>query len=170
MTTTLQLQPHPFAHIMDGPYSYVSISFPEDRTAAAEDNKENGRVYTSNNSGGTCDCCHTAITICVAIKGSLGVFHVGSDCARKATQSPKVLDIIKTQLNKRNADKRKQKLQLDMVEADEWIALNQSTLKALPHPKGFDGLTLLDYLFWYRKNSGNAKFIITYKDVRVSIA
>jgi hypothetical protein len=170
MQTTLII-PHPFAHIMDGPYSYAGTSFPESRV----DEYANASFgeYVPNTSG-SCDCCSTAIQTFVFIKGATGQFKVGTDCAKKATQSPKVLDLIKKAHNDRAAKKRKDKKALEWANLGEkYNALIEridskiDELKSQPHPKGFENLSLLNYLEWHHSNSCRAKFVEVCSEYKV---
>lgn len=149
---------HPFAHIMPGAYTYFCCCFPEDREAAEIAKASKGEVFTTNNSAGTCDCCHTGIMIAVHIRGANGIFKVGSDCARKAGLPVQEVEAITKTIAKRNTKLRNQKVDAKYQLALDWIQDNAEMLKTLPHPKGFSNLTLLNFLEWYKSHSGKSKF------------
>lgn len=158
---------HPFAHIMPGNYSFVGISCPEDREEIESTKASNGQLFTTNTtSGGTCDHCGQGIMIVVRIKGANGIFKVGSDCAKKANLPIQEVTAMTKMLSQRQSKLRKQQVEDKYQLALSWVGSNVENLKTYPHPKGFDNLTLLDYLEWYKSRAGKAKFTVTVNQQR----
>jgi hypothetical protein len=150
---------HPFERLAPGPYQFTGMydaSGYNDRLRHCDELmvgvEEGGCI-------GSCDHCGTAITIAVQFVGSNGVkFKTGETCAKKAFEPGTIALTEATQAcNARRTTIKKAKIQSQYARAIEWI--EGSNLADIPHPKGFTGLTLRDFLGWYRENAGKAKFI-----------
>ena len=109
---------------------------------------------------GSCDHCYQAIAYAVVVKGANGKFKVGETCAKKICDAePKIASEAKQAANQRRAKARKTKLAAAYQECIDRLERDRSILADRPHPKGWEGKTLADYLDWYRYNAGRAKFV-----------
>jgi hypothetical protein len=167
---------HPFNHIMPGPYSYAGyfdastiaqqIEFLQDAPLKAGSRQEMMAYMVKPQEGaciGTCDHCNTAISYAVKIKGANGIFKVGETCATKINSyEPALALAAKKAGNERRTAARKAKVDADYKVCLERLQ-NDESLRAIAHPKGWEGKTLVDYLEWYRTNAGRAKFVEVFK-------
>lgn len=123
--------------------------------------------------GGTCDFCLTGIAHEFHIKSSDGkTFKVGCDCVMKlgrddnrlVSQVERIVLARKREAAKANTAKRKASKTERVKAAIDRLANDidlQSSLANQPHPKGFTGLTLLDYCGWMIENAGlTGKFTV----------
>lgn len=153
---------HPFDHFGPAPYRFVGLRTIDEVNAALEKQGYDPLVKRGD-SGigtciGTCEHCGTPISIAVHFEASNGSrFHVGETCAKKAFQpGSKALSEAVAACNQRRTELRKQKVLTQFNRAVEWL---EFALVDGPHPKGFQGETLKDYLYWYKENAGKAKFV-----------
>jgi hypothetical protein len=157
---------HPFAAFGPGPYRLISVQDAGDRAAIQDGRASEGLVHTTNICGGSCDHCGTAIWVVYQFRAANGAeFKVGEDCAEKAYGPQLSSDDyatraaaakIKAQVNKAKRERKAAKDAAKIEAADAWIGEHREALDALPHPRGFDGLTLLDWLRWTFGNAGTA--------------
>jgi hypothetical protein len=155
---TTQALVHPFSSIMPGPYSYAGY---RDASTLNDLLDQKDSMFSRFEEGaciGSCDHCSTAISYAVLVRGANGVFKVGETCARLADE--KVGALAKKAGNERRKKAKASKLDSDFTICIKWM--NQSSYE-LPHPKGWEGKTLYDYLSWYLSNAGKAKFVQTCK-------
>jgi len=135
-------------------------------------------VFTTNLCGGTCDHCGTAISNVFRFEGSDGTrFKVGSVCVDKAA---KVLGsaaradraIEKAKSEARNAAKagRHAREAAKIEEAEAWITDHRDELASCPHPRGFEGQSLIDSINWMWGNAGVSGKLRTYKAARIALA
>jgi hypothetical protein len=160
MTTALV---HPFDHLGPGPYRFAGLI---DASEIAVAMSLTESIYDKPAPGsciGSCDHCNTAITIGVQFVASNGKrFKVGETCAKKAFQPGSVpLSQAKKACNDRRTAIKNAKTSADYDRAVVWMNLKE--IADCPHPKGFQGLTLADYLNWYQQNAGKKKFVDTCK-------
>lgn len=147
---------HPFNHIMPGPYRFVGVYDAETIANAIE---RSDSMFVKPEEGsciGSCDHCGTAISVAVKIRGANGVFKVGESCAKKIYEQEQNLGAqIKKACNARRNQLKKAKVAQQFTECLKKLPLAIN----LPHPKGWEGKTLFDYLDWYRHNAGQTKFV-----------
>jgi hypothetical protein len=73
---------HPLAHLGPSPYKFVGVQTTDTRADLNHWLRANGKVYTTNLCGGTCDHCGTAISNVYFFEASNGnQFKLGCDCA-----------------------------------------------------------------------------------------
>jgi hypothetical protein len=143
---------------MSGPYRFVGIRDAETIGQLIDDTDSMQVKPGEGACIGSCDHCGTAISVAVLIRGADGVFKVGETCAKKvAEQEPKVIAQVKTACNARRSDLKKAKI--NKAYDKYLLMLLDGTCLDQPHPKGWEGQTLNDYLGWYGKNAGRAKFV-----------
>lgn len=161
MTTQLETV-HPFSHIAQPPYRFIGFSTPEGREAQQESLKAEGKLYTTNLCGGTCDHCGSSIELVCTLEGMLNGspfrFKVGSTCVEKAANSPKIVDKVKKLVSDRRTKLKNEKIDAVYTKAIETMNDRKEYFQLQPHPKGFEGQTLYDYLYWFSCNAGKAKF------------
>lgn len=155
---------HPFASFGPGPYRLLGVQDTEARAAAQAEREANGLSFTTNLCGGSCDHCGTSIWVVYRFRAANGVeFKVGEDCAEKAYAPQLSSDDyaaraaaakMKAAINKAKRERKAAKDAAKIEVADAWIGEHREQLDALPHPRGFEGLTFLDYLRWTFENAG----------------
>ena len=115
--------------------------------------------------GTSCDYCGQGISVVYSIRAACGsIFRVGCDCVRKATagrdDSAEVASKVEAAAKKhRNALARASKARRDSANADTLATLraaNIERLSSLPHPRGFEGKTALDWLDYMIAHCGAA--------------
>ena len=173
---------HPFAHLGPGPYRLIGVQTTEDREEHNARLQAEGKPYTTNMCGGTCDHCGMAIWDVYIFRAANGAtFKVGCDCEEKAEHTTAELARAAHEAGNYRAHaaltkwaevgrkarlevarkKRHAREQRKADEARAWIAANEAALAARPHPKKWaadKGETLLDSLRWYEAKAGQAKF------------
>jgi hypothetical protein len=113
--------------------------------------------------GTSCDYCGQGIMNVVRVRGADGKeFKVGYDCAGKVGDAglKKALAPHLTKLKNTLAD--------DRIAATRTALADEATrakLAALPHPKGFESKTLLDWCEWMLRHSGRAGSIRVCREV-----
>ena len=149
---------HPFEHLAPGPYRFVGLLESDEVSLALNKNGLDG--IEEGGCIGSCDHCYSAITIGVMFKGSDGKkFKVGETCAKKAFEpGVPVLSEMKKACNARRLNLKKEKEATKFNACIQWLN-DRTDLNDLPHPKGFNGLSLGDYFQWYREQAGKAKFV-----------
>lgn len=121
--------------------------------------------------GGSCDFCGAGLCNMFEIESADGKrFHVGPDCVRKTGDAGlgRAVDAVekKARENKAANDAAKSAGTLaGMLCNDEIFA----ALYAAPHPRGFSGLSFLDYAHWMFSHAGNAGRKKTIKEIRALI-
>jgi hypothetical protein len=150
---------HPFEHLAPAPYSFVGVF---DASRFQDAVLDSAHVAPLEDSCvGSCDHCGTPITVAVKFKGANGTeFKVGETCAEKALEpGTPALTKCKKACNDRRSKLRKDKLNNTFENAVEWAQQQTET----PHPKGWVGKSLSDYLYWFHENAGQKTFIDTCK-------
>jgi hypothetical protein len=108
--------------------------------------------------GGSCDFCGTGIAECCLIQDVNGKqFIVGNTCVNK-TGDAGLISATKRAVNAARSAAR-QKKQIEKIHALKALLATeavQARLKAEPHPRGWAGKTLLDYVDWMMQNAGNS--------------
>jgi hypothetical protein len=151
---------HPFEDLAPPPYKFVGI---RDASEIAAKMEAAQSLYDKPEEGaciGSCHHCFAAITVGVKLKGSNGVaFVVGETCAKKAFQPEETIaQSVKKACNQRRTKIKNQRVSAEYEKALNWFTESEG-LKSEPHPKGFSGLSLWDYLDWYQKAAGKKKFV-----------
>ena len=150
---------HSFEAIAPGPYKFIGLydasDVSENLIAQGFDGLQHDDLCV-----GSCDHCGTAITVAVRFIGSNGhKFKVGETCANKAFEPGTVaVSAMKKACNARRLAMKKAKECATFDLCIQWLN-DRTDLNDLPHPKGFDGLSLGDFFQWYRDQAGKAKFI-----------
>ena len=100
--------------------------------------------------GGSCDYCSTSIRWAHWIVSADGNrFKVGSECVKK-TGDKGLIRIVNAEISKR----KKANDQARVEAALEHLAEKEEALTSKPHPKGWEGKTLLDYVNWMMDHAG----------------
>lgn len=145
---------HAFDHLSKGPYKYLGLGI-NDPTAI-------GGAFD----GASCSHCGTPIVYKFYLEGVDKIrFVVGSVCINKAlleSQSDLVAMVLGDR-KKAEKLKKSQQLENDWAKARIAIAENRDQLRSALHPKGFQNSNLENYLAWFSKNAGKAKFTATAK-------
>lgn len=106
---------------------------------------------------GSCCYCGTGIANCFNIRSADGQkSYVGSDCIAKVGDAGLMKAVKKIVSDAAKARKREREAKAEAVakEACEaLIAQFSEKFKSAPHPRGFAGLSLLDYAEWMLKNT-----------------
>jgi hypothetical protein len=122
-----------------------------------------GGLFAVTKAGGTCDFCGTGIRYEYWIKSHDGqTFKVGCDCVARLQSADNRLigevERAKRILDKQIRDaKKKEKTEKGYARvyaAYERLPEVSGKLAIIPHPCGFDGKTMLDYVQWMRNNAG----------------
>lgn len=128
--------------------------------------------------GGSCDYCGAGIRYEYWLRGADGrTFKVGSDCVLKTCSDRALIVAVKTEEQKRQAEKREAKrratFERQQVEIDAAVARLPEVadrLRAEPHPNAgpyFADKTRLDWIEWMLAHAGQAgrltvaRYIIT---------
>lgn len=164
---------HPFAAMGPGPYRLVGMQDTAARAEIQTANESMGLAFTTNLCGGACDLCGTAIWNVFIFKCADGTkFKTGEVCAEKANAPALSADdyatrtaarALKAQINKVKLARKHANDAAKIAAASVWIGENREALDALPHPRGFDGLTFLDWLRWTRENAGTSGTLKAYR-------
>jgi len=117
---------------------------------------------------GSCDYCGQGIKYCCHIRSADGrEFVVGCDCVMKLDRktNAKLVEVVETEKKRIErehrrelAKARRQRESARIAAAFESLGQSpakQASLAAQPHPRGFAGLTLGDYVEWMRRNAGH---------------
>jgi hypothetical protein len=114
--------------------------------------------HTTLGGAGTCSYCGMPIMNLYIIQSlDKETFFVGSECVLK-TGDKGLINLAKRAANEVVTDKRhsKESIAIEVLRS----ALNekevQEYLDTLPHPKGWEGQTFMDYADWMFRHSGNA--------------
>lgn len=155
---------HPFAAFGPAPYKLVGFSDTQSREMKNAKRAAAGDTFTTNQCGGSCDLCGTAIWNVFTFRAANGAtFKTGEVCAKKANapgmsaddyESRAAARALNAQINKVKLARKHANDAAKIEAASIWIGENREALDALPHPRGFDGLSFLDYLRWMFDNSG----------------
>ena len=121
---------------------------------------------------GTCDYCGTGISLQMHIKSSDSrCFIVGCDCVQKLDWEDNQLSkLAKAVQNKHRSVQAKKRTQVQAENLETLIEENKEKLMALPHPKGWETKTYLDYILWLApkcEKTGKSKL---YKQIKKAIA
>lgn len=157
MSATTMTGVHPFQQsgLGTAPFFYVGMNeivlrHPDGSTQAA----------------GTCDHCGACIRYAFSIRSTDGkISKVGSDCICKLNRDDnRFIDKVEAEVRKlkraaSQAANKKRKEQgyartqamYARITSDESV---RETLASHPHPRAFEGLTLLDWATWMMKNAG----------------
>lgn len=116
------------------------------------------RRSSSGSAGGQCEFCGMPIMNCYLIKSADGnTFWVGCECVTKTGDAglKAVVDKQKRLIanEARHAKEAQQIEELRVMLNDKG---NQAKWDTTPHPRGFSGKTMMDYIDWMYHNSGNA--------------
>lgn len=104
--------------------------------------------------GGSCDFCGTAIVTHCYIRGADGrKFKVGIDCVNK-TGDAGLRRNVAAAVREANRVKVAARAEAVFEAATEAFPKVAAALAAKPHPRGFAGKTLLDYVNWMHDNAG----------------
>ncbi len=106
--------------------------------------------------GTCCDYCGTGIMLVYWIRSSEGnEFKVGSSCVEKTTDT-KLIKAVKTKAQAYQAKTAKERklAKIEILRASLADAAIRTALKNFPHPKGWEGKTLLDFADWMLTNAG----------------
>ncbi len=137
---------HPFAG--HGPAPYKLLKVVEKYTAAP---------YGPRIAYGVCMICANTIGDVYVFRAANGAeFEVGCDCATKADDDSYVQRQLKAHKAKLAAAKRVSKASKVDSELAEIMSARADELKAIPHPRGFAGLSMFDYATWMTQNAGAA--------------
>ncbi len=134
------------------PFSFEGVPTSQDRADIENERMRDGKTYTTNHCT-SCDYCSQAIQNAYCVRSADGKrFKVGCDCIRKAGDSGLIRYVTKEERTKRQA-KAKAKRVAAFKRSQELIELFKSgafsdQLRALPHPKGREGCSALDYVDW----------------------
>lgn len=109
---------------------------------------------------GSCDYCGTGIAECCIIRDADGKrFIVGNVCVQKTLGST---DTISKRAKRDNDRARRVRTKAGeaarIVALDEALATDadlRALISAQPHPRGFDGMTMLDWARWMWANSSH---------------
>ena len=81
-TKSMTTETHPLAALGPAPYRFVGLETSDDRTAANVARESAGLAFTTNDCGGACDLCGTAIWNVFSFEAANGRrFKLGCDCA-----------------------------------------------------------------------------------------
>lgn len=108
--------------------------------------------------GGTCKYCYNGIRWEYLIKDAEGkTFVVGSDCVRK-TGDAGLRRTIRMEEKRRRDAKHLELVSkyFDMLKAHLDDPAKRSKMAEMPHPKNFDGMTMLDYVEFIKCKAGLA--------------
>jgi len=121
--------------------------------------------------GGSCDYCGQGITNVYFIRAACGsTFHVGCDCVHKVcSKAEGVLSQVVKVERKRAAAKRAAADSAKTAEVDRLIEEHRERLRGMPHPRGFEGQTMLDDVEWRRKNCGAKGRAALLKQIRAAV-
>ena len=154
---------HPFekAGLGKAPFRYVGAS--ENHIKHADGSMQ---------PAGTCDYCGTGISLQMHIKSSDSrCFIVGCDCVQKLDWEDNQLSkLAKAVQNKHRSVQAKKRTQVQAENLETLIEENKEKLMALPHPKGWETKTYLDYILWLApkcEKTGKSKL---YKQIKKAIA
>ena len=104
--------------------------------------------------GGSCDSCGQAITLFCWIKGSDGCrFKVGSDCVAK-TGDHGLRRVIDRKIAAHKRELAHKRADSKVEQALAVLETVKPALAAAAHPRGFGGLSLLDWVQWMLSNAG----------------
>lgn len=106
--------------------------------------------------GGSCDYCGAGIIHTFYIESADGHrSHVGSECVMK-TGDAGLTDPIKKQVNRlrRAAKAKRDSARIDRCRASLSDFSVRERLTRQPHPKSWEGKTLLDWAEWMMQNAG----------------
>jgi len=118
--------------------------------------------------GSSCDYCGQGIMFVCTIQSADGRrFKVGCDCVHKTGDAGlrKVVDAAKAKVDREARHAR------DAARIEEALALLptvEAKLAAQPHPRGFAGLTKLDWAHWMLKNAGTTGKLQVAKAITVA--
>lgn len=111
-------------------------------------------VEGSTKPGASCDYCATAITQVYWVKAADGRrFKVGCECIRKAADKG-LISGVKQAESARRRKLAEAKSAAVKAELDALLVDAAGALAAMPHPKGWAGRTLLDWVQWMAANAG----------------
>lgn len=106
--------------------------------------------------GGSCDYCGQAISIHCTIESSDGKrFKVGSDCVAKTGDAG--LRKVATAVAKLKAKEQTEREAARVRAAEEKLSDPElrEKLESQPHPRGFTGQTMLDWVNWMLAHAGH---------------
>lgn len=104
--------------------------------------------------GASCDYCGTGISNVFWIESAdRKRFKVGCDCVAK-TEDGGLRRVIDAKVAQHKRDLAHKRADAKITAALEALPLVSDKLAALPHPRGFEGLSALDYVQWMLKNAG----------------
>lgn len=104
--------------------------------------------------GGTCAYCGQAIMRMFDIESADGKhFHVGCECVNRTGDKKLARSVNQARLAADRAKRADKAAETDRS-LQAFIRVNSEKLAALPHPKGWDGKTLLDYAEFMATRSG----------------
>ena len=102
--------------------------------------------------GASCDYCGTAIVDAFWVVGSDGKrFKVGSDCVRKSGDSGLTRAVTEQE---RETKRKRAEERIERIYARAKLGEFDEALSRLPHPKGWEGKTALDWAQWTMRNAG----------------
>jgi hypothetical protein len=113
-------------------------------------------IAVTTKPGGTCDYCGTYIVNMFQVESADGRrFKVGSDCIAK-TGDEGLRKVVDREVARRRKEAAAQRALAKIGEVEAALAddATRAKLAALPHPRNFSGLSLLDYCEWMLAHAG----------------
>ena len=159
MTTITETEIHPFekAGLGKAPFTYVGMQDQDIRYGERVVKEFDNGVVMTTKPGGSCDYCGTYILDMYRIRSSDGNnFKVGCECVNKCC-GPKLVAAVNSADKKAKKDRARFNQRLRIADAFNrlWETAVIEKLTATPHPKGWEGKTLLDYVKWMSNNAGH---------------
>lgn len=113
-----------------------------------------GSCEVTTKPGGTCAYCGTYIVDMYNIRSADGnTFHVGSECVMK-TGDRGLKERVQVAAKKLARDKRHAREQALLADGLRMMTERAGELATKPHPKGWEGQTLLDWCQWMWQHAG----------------
>lgn len=107
---------------------------------------------------GVCAYCGQGIMDCYTIRSADGkTFEVGCDCVKRSGDAG-MKKVVCAIVAKKNREKSQARYIVESARISSVLTDNakRETLSAMPHPKGFDNKTALDYLAYMYRGCGAA--------------
>lgn len=138
---------------------------------------DGGQVGAPGQPMGTCQYCGTGIKDCYYLRSTDGrEFYVGCDCIRKAGDKSLIRYVKAEEAAKRRAKNHERNLKRWaaeaevrkglMAEVEAAMAEHRGALEARPHPYGFAGKSLYDYMAHCLPQAGNTRLESFIKQIK----